>query len=61
VAPKLHAHVVPGQHSPKKLKKIKRLEPWVEITVEDGKTVIRLYPSNEQLIKNGQKDVAARD
>jgi hypothetical protein len=44
-----------GQLSPKKLKKIKTLEQWVEITVEDGKTVTRLYPSNEQLIKDGQK------
>jgi hypothetical protein len=44
-----------GQLSPKKLKKIKTLEQWVEISVEDGKTVTRLYPSNEQLIKDGQK------
>jgi hypothetical protein len=44
-----------GQLSAKKLKKIKTLEQWVETTVEDGKTVTRLYLPNEQLIKDGQK------
>jgi hypothetical protein len=43
-----------GQAHPKKLKKTPILDQWIEIEVEDGKTVTKLYPSNEQLIKEGQ-------
>ena len=52
-----------GQLSPKKLKakRAKTLEQWVEIAVEDGKTVTKLYPSNEELIKKGQKMWPAPD
>lgn len=44
-----------GQLHPKKQRKIPVLDQWIEITVEDGKTVTRLYPSNEDTIKRGQK------
>jgi hypothetical protein len=44
-----------GQKHPKKQKKIVRLEQWVEVRIIDGKTVTQLYPSNEKLIKDGQK------
>jgi hypothetical protein len=44
-----------GQLHPKKLGKIAILDQWNEITIEDGKTVTRQYPSNELLIKRGQK------
>lgn len=52
-----------GQLSPKKMKakRAATLEQWVEITVEDGKTVTKLYPSNEELIKKGQKMWPAPD
>lgn len=43
-----------GQKHPKKQKKIPILDQWIEIEVEDGKTVTKLYPPNEQLIKEGQ-------
>ncbi len=43
-----------GQLSPKKLRKIPILDQWVEVTIEDGKTVTTLYPPNGQLIKEGQ-------
>jgi hypothetical protein len=44
-----------GQNSPKKLKKVYTLEQWVEVRIEDGKTVTTLYPSNAQLIEDGKK------
>src|ERR1700722_11228384 len=44
-----------GQLHPKKLGKITILDQWHEITIEDGKTITRQYPSNEQLVKRGQK------
>jgi len=30
------------------------LNQWIEIEVEDGQTITTLYPSNEQLIKEGK-------
>jgi hypothetical protein len=44
-----------GQNSKKKLKKVYTLEQWVEVRIEDGKTVTTLYPSNAQLIEDGKK------
>jgi hypothetical protein len=44
-----------GQNHPKKRKKIVRMEQWIEVRIRDGKTVTRLYPPNEKLIKDGQK------
>ena len=43
-----------GQKHPKKQKKTPVLDQWIEIEIQDGKTVTELYPSNEQLIKEGQ-------
>ena len=43
-----------GQKHPKKRKKIPILDQWIEIEIQDGKTVTTLYPSNEELIKQGQ-------
>ncbi len=48
-----------GQRNPKKRKKVPILDQWVEIEVQDGKTVTELYPSNEQLIKQGQAMIPA--
>jgi hypothetical protein len=39
----------------KKKGKLTILDQWVEVKIEDGKTVTRLYPSNEELIKEGKK------
>ncbi len=44
-----------GQLHAKKQRRIPVLEQWVEVTIEDGQTVTRLFPSNEDLIKRGQK------
>ncbi|MDQ2773665.1 MAG: hypothetical protein M3Y57_01875 [Acidobacteriota bacterium] len=44
-----------GQNHPKKRKKTVRMEQWIEVRIRDGKTVTRLYPPNERLIKDGQK------
>ena len=43
-----------GQKSVKKRKKLYLLEQWVEVVVEDGKTITRLYPSNKNLIERGK-------
>jgi hypothetical protein len=43
-----------GQKHPKKQKKIPILDQWVEIKIQDGKTVTTLYPPNDELIKEGQ-------
>jgi hypothetical protein len=43
-----------GQKHPKKKKKIPILDQWIEIEIHDGKTVTTLYPSNDELIKQGQ-------
>lgn len=44
-----------GQNSKKKQKRLQVLEQWVEVTVENGKTVTTLTPSNEGLIKRGKE------
>lgn len=44
-----------GNKDPKKRKKIQILDQWVEITVEDGKTVTKLVPDNNGLIERGKK------
>ena len=43
-----------GKQSPKNLPKMKILDQWIEITVEDGKTVTTLYPPNATLIEEGK-------
>ncbi len=43
-----------GENNPKKMRKIVTLEQWVEVEVENGKTVTRLFPSNEELIEEGK-------
>src|SRR2546421_317991 len=32
-------------------RKMETLEQWVQVTIEDGKTVTKLYPSNEEMLK----------
>ncbi len=55
-SPKTRAQALfQGQNHPKKRKKIVRMEQWIEVRVRDGQTVTRLYPSNEELIKCGQR------
>lgn len=44
-----------GQNSAKKRKKLYVLEQWVEVTIEDGKTVTTLHPSNQNVIERGKK------
>lgn len=48
-----------GQKPAKKAKKIPVLDQWVEIEIQDGKTVTQLYPPNDELIKAGQRMPAA--
>jgi hypothetical protein len=43
-----------GQNAPKKQRKIAVLEQWAKVTVEDGKTTTKLFPSNEKLIEEGK-------
>lgn len=44
-----------GQNqSSKKRRKIAVLDQWVEVEIRDSKAVTKLYPSNEELIKEGQ-------
>ncbi|HEX3681052.1 MAG TPA: hypothetical protein VHU83_00825 [Bryobacteraceae bacterium] len=43
-----------GQKHAKKQRKIPVLEQWVQVTVEDGQTVTRFFPPNEELIEQGQ-------
>ncbi|MBV9765771.1 MAG: hypothetical protein JOZ48_13075 [Acidobacteriaceae bacterium] len=43
-----------GQYHPKKLRKIPILDQFVEITIENGQTLTNLFPSNDQLIEEGQ-------
>ncbi|MBV9302561.1 MAG: hypothetical protein JOY62_16655 [Acidobacteriaceae bacterium] len=47
-------NVFQGQNYPKKSRKLVILNQWIEIEVEDGQTITTLYPSNEQLIKEGK-------
>jgi hypothetical protein len=45
-----------GQRAKKKMKKLVTLEQWVEIeATPEGGAVTTLYPSNAELIQNGQK------
>ena len=44
-----------GQNHPKKMRKVAVLDQWIEVEIQDGKTVTKLYPSNEGLIKEGQR------
>lgn len=44
-----------GQNSPKKMRKIPILEQWVEVTVQDGKTMTRVVPTNEEAIEKGKR------
>ena len=43
-----------AQNHPKKFRKLGVLDQWVEVEIQDGKTVTKLYPSNAGLIKEGQ-------
>jgi len=43
-----------GQHHPKKLRKVAILDQWIEVSIHEGNTVTKLYPSNAGLIKQGQ-------
>lgn len=43
-----------GHSATNKKKKVYVLEQWVEVRIENGKTVTRLYPSNKFLIERGQ-------
>jgi hypothetical protein len=45
-----------GKNAPEKQRKIFILEQWVEVDIdENGNTVTTLFPSNEDLIKDGHK------
>jgi hypothetical protein len=45
-----------GKNAPEKHRKIFTLEQWIEVDIdENGKTVTTLFPSNEDLIKDGHK------
>ena len=50
----LAQHTFQGQKHAKKQRKIPILDQWVQVTVEDGQTVTRLFPPNEKLIEQGQ-------
>ncbi len=50
-----------GGRDRSKKKKLVLLDQWVEVEIEDGTTVTRLYPSNEELIKEGQAMEQAPD
>ena len=43
-----------GQNAAKKQRKLVILNQWIEIDSENGRTTTILYPSNEQLIKEGK-------
>jgi hypothetical protein len=43
-----------GQNHPKKMRKVAVLDQWIEVEIQDGKTVTKLYPSNAGLIEAGQ-------
>jgi hypothetical protein len=54
--PKTQAQLLfQGQNHPKKRKKIVRMEQWIEVRIRDGRTVTKLYPPNDELIKCGQR------
>ena len=53
-APKRAEDLFRGQHHPKKAAKVVPLEQWIEVRVEEGVTVTHLFPSNAQLIREGQ-------
>lgn len=44
-----------GQNHPKKMRKVAVLDQWIEVEIQDGKTVTKLYPTNEGLIQEGQR------
>lgn len=45
-----------GQTAPEKQRKIVTLDQWIEVDIdENGNTVTTLFPSNEDLIKDGRK------
>jgi hypothetical protein len=58
-SPKTRAQLLfQGQNNPKKQKhkKLPRMEQWIEVRIEeDGTVKTTLYPSNEQLIEDGQE------
>jgi hypothetical protein len=37
------------------MRKVAVLDQWIEVEIQEGKTVTKLYPSNEGLIKEGQR------
>src|SRR3954454_5089590 len=43
-----------GQNNKKNHRKLTILNQWIEIEVENGQTVTKLYPSNEELIEEGK-------
>ncbi|MGI8961498.1 MAG: hypothetical protein ACR2IV_17410 [Bryobacteraceae bacterium] len=43
-----------GQNHYKKQHKITILNQWIEIEMDNGQTVTKLYPSNEKLIEEGK-------
>lgn len=44
-----------GQRHPKNRKRLPRLEQWIEVRRMHGKTITKLFPSNEKLVKRGQE------
>jgi hypothetical protein len=52
--PTLSQTIFQGQKSPKKRKKVQVLEQWVEVRIEEGRTVTTLYPSNQTLLDRGK-------
>jgi hypothetical protein len=43
-----------GQNHHKNRRKVVILNQWIEIEVENGQTITKLYPSNEKLIEEGK-------
>lgn len=43
-----------GQNHQKKQRKLAVLNQWIEIEIDHGQTITKLYPSNEKLIEEGK-------
>lgn len=50
-----------GQNHQKKQRKLTILNQWIEVEVVEGRTVTKLYPSNEKLIEEGKAMLPAPD
>lgn len=53
--------VFQGQNHVKRLRKVAILDQWVEVTVKEGRTLTKLFPSNEKLMEEGKAMLPAPD